>query len=213
MKILIADDHPIFRQGLLKIIEADPAFEIIAETGDGAEALALIKKLRPDIAVLDISMPQLSGLEIARQVQQENLPVRLVILTMYKEEEYFDEAMDLGVKGYILKENAVSDLSSCVQAVAAGKYYVSPVISGYLINRGARQKALAKKNPALSLLTDTERRILKLLVQNKTSREIAAQLHVSHRTVQNHRMNICAKLDLKGHNKLLQFALEHKSEL
>jgi len=213
MKILIADDHPIFRQGLLKIIEADPAFEIIAEAGDGAEALALIKKLRPDIAVLDISMPQLSGLEIARQVQQENLPVRLVILTMYKEEEYFDEAMDLGVKGYLLKENAVSDLRSCVQAVAAGKYYVSPVISGYLINRDARQKALAKEKPALGLLTDTERRILKLLVQNKTSREIAAQLHVSYRTVQNHRMNICAKLDLKGHNKLLQFALEHKSEL
>ena len=213
MKILIADDHPIFRQGLLKIIEADPAFEIVAEAGDGAEALALIKKFRPDVAVLDISMPQLSGLEIARQVQQENLPVRLVILTMYKEEEYFDEAMDLGVKGYLLKENAVSDLRSCVQAVAAGKYYVSPVISGYLINRDAMEKALAKEKPALRLLTDTERRILKLLVQNKTSREIAAQLHLSYRTVQNHRMNICARLDLKGHNKLLQFALEHKSEL
>ncbi len=181
MKILIADDHPIFRQGLLKILEADPAFEVVAETGDGAEALALIKKLRPDIAVLDISMPTLSGLEIARQVQQENLPVRLVILTMYKEEEYFDEAMDLGVKGYILKENAAGDLRSCVQAVAAGKYYVSPVISGYLINRDARQKALAKEKPALRLLTDTERRILKLLVQNQTSREIAAQLHVSYR--------------------------------
>jgi DNA-binding NarL/FixJ family response regulator len=213
MKVLIADDHPIFRQGLLKIIGADPAFEIVAEIGDGFEALAAIKKMRPDVAVLDISMPQMNGLEIARRVQQENLPVHLVILTMYKEEEYFDEAMEAGVKGYLLKENAVADLRNCLQAVAAGKYYVSPVISGYLINRNARQKALAGEKPSLRLLTDTERRILKLLVQNKTSREIAAQLHVSYRTVQNHRANICQKLGLKGYNKLLGFALQNKSSL
>jgi DNA-binding NarL/FixJ family response regulator len=213
MKILIADDHPIFRKGLLKTIEGDASFEVVAEAGDGAEALRLIEKLAPEIAVLDISMPGLSGLEIVKAGREKNLPVEFIVLTMYKEEEYFNEAMDFGVKGYILKECAVTDLLEGLKLVANGRHYVSPIISEYLINRNARLEALMAQKPGLRDLTHTERRILKLIAENKTSREIAAQLHVSYRTVQNHRANICAKLGLKGHNKLLQFALEHKAEL
>lgn len=213
MKILIADDHPIFRQGLLKIVEQDKSFELAAEAGDGAEALQLIERHQPGIAVLDISMPSKSGLEIIKAAKAKKLRTDFIILTMYKEEEYFNEAMDLGVKGYILKENAVGDLLGCLHAVAKGKHYVSPLISDYLINRDARMKKLAQEKPGLNDLTAMERRILHLIAENKTSREIATELHISFRTVQNHRANICAKLDLKGYNKLLQFALEHKSHL
>lgn len=213
MKIFIADDHPIFRQGLLQIIEGDPELEIVGESGDGEEALQLIRSLCPDIAVLDISMPGMSGLEIVSEVQKESLKVEFIILTMFDDEEYFDEAMDYGVKGYLLKENAGSDLLSCLKSVAQGKYYVSPSISDYLLNRNARVKELNKSTPALSGLTQMEKKVLRLIADNKTSKEVAAELFISYRTVQNHRTNICNKLDLKGHHRLLQFALENKSLL
>ncbi len=213
MKLIIADDHPIFREGLLKSIAQDSTFEIIAQTGDGLAALQLIEELKPDIAVLDISMPNLDGLEVVQRIKQGNIPTEFVILTMYKEEEYFDRAMDLGVKGYILKENAISDLLACLKAVARGHFYVSPLISDYLVNRSARMKRLIEEKPSVNELTNMERRILKLIAENKTSKEIADELHISYRTVQNHRTNICTKLGLKGYNKLLQFALEHRSLL
>lgn len=213
MKIFIADDHPIFRQGLLKIMEADPDIEIVGESGDGEEALQLIRSLSPDIAVLDISMPGMSGLEIVNEVRKESSKVEFIILTMFNEEEYFDEAMDYGVKGYLLKENATSDLLSCLKSVAEGRYYVSPSMSEYLINRKAKVNELSKNTPSLAELTQMEKKVLKLIADNKTSKEIAAELFISYRTVQNHRTNICNKLDLKGHHKLLQFALENKSLL
>lgn len=213
MKVFIADDHPIFRQGLLKILETDPFLEIVGESGDGEEALQSLKELSPDIAVLDIAMPGRSGLEIVKETQKEGLSIHFIILTMFSEEEYFNEAMELGVKGYLLKDNAASDLLSCLKSVAEGKYYVSPSISQYLINRNARVKELDQKIPSLSELTQMEKRILTLIAENKTSKEIAAELFISYRTVQNHRNNICQKLNLKGHHKLLQFALENKSYL
>lgn len=213
MKVFIADDHPIFRQGLLKILETDPSLEIVGESGDGEEALQSLKELSPDIAVLDIAMPGRSGLEIVKETQKEGLSIHFIILTMFSEEEYFNEAMELGVKGYLLKDNAASDLLSCLKSVAEGKYYVSPSISQYLINRNARVKELDQKIPSLSELTQMEKRILTLIAENKTSKEIAAELFISYRTVQNHRNNICQKLNLKGHHKLLQFAIENKSYL
>jgi len=182
MKIFIADDHPIFRQGLLKIMEADPDLEIVGESGDGEEALQLIRSLSPDIAVLDISMPGMSGLEIVSEVRKKSLTVEFIILTMFNEEEYFDEAMDYGVKGYLLKENATSDLLSCLKSVYEGKYYVSPSMSEYLINRNAKVKELSKKAPSLAELTQMEKKVLRLIADNKTSKEIAAELFISYRT-------------------------------
>jgi len=211
--VVIADDHPIFRRGLLQIIEAEPMFEIVGESGNGREALALIKQAAPDLAVLDISMPEMNGLEVVKAVEKEGMRMDFIILTMFTEEEYFDEAMDCGVKGYLLKENATSDLLRCLRAVAEGKYYVSPSISEYLIDRNRRKNELDKKLPTLTDLTEMERRILKLISDNKTSKEIAAELFISYRTVQNHRNNICQKLGFSGHNKLLQFALENKAAL
>jgi len=212
-KILIADDHQIFRQGLLKLLETEELIEIVGESGDGFEALQMIREQKPEIAILDISMPNMNGLEIIKQIRKEELPVEFIILTMYDDEEYFNEALDCGVKGYLLKDNAIADLLNCVKCVSQGKYYVSPLISEYLVNREEKVKSLRYEHPGLEKLTTMEKRILKLIAENKTSKEIATELFISHRTVQNHRMHICEKLNFKGHHRLLQFALENKAYL
>jgi DNA-binding NarL/FixJ family response regulator len=212
-RVLIVDDHPLFRQGLRQVVEGDPRFELVGETGDGIAALQLIREKEPDVAVLDVNLPGLSGLEIARQLQSKKLPTRLIILTMYKEEETFNRALDLGVKGFVLKENAAQDILAGLAAVAAGEHYLSPSISGYLVRRRSRSDALAARKPGLDDLTKAERRILKLIAAKKTSREIAAELFISPRTVEAHRANICSKLELHGTHSLLQFALENRSAI
>jgi DNA-binding NarL/FixJ family response regulator len=132
---------------------------------------------------------------------------------MHKDEDIFNAAMDAGVKGFVLKDSAVVDIRGSIHAVCAGQNYISPQLSTYLLQHARRAAALAQQKPALKQLTPTERRILKLIAEDKTSREIAGELFVSLRTVENHRANICAKLELHGAHALLKFALEHKSEL
>lgn len=212
-RILIADDHPIFRQGLVRAVEGSAGFTVVGEAGDGREALALLKSLRPDIVVLDIAMPAMDGLEVMRAARSESFDGAFVVLTMYREEEYFHEALDLGSMGYLLKESATSELLQCLRTVACGKHYVSPEMSDHLVARTARRDMLSRAFPSLASLSPMERRILKLVASNRTSREIAGELSISYRTVQNHRAHICEKLGLEGHNKLLQFALEHRSLL
>lgn len=213
IKVLIVDDHPLFRQGLRQVVVADPRFELIAETGDGVAALQLIQEKKPDVAALDVNLPGLSGLEIARKLQGKRLPTRIIILTMYKEEETFNRAMDLGVTGFVLKENAVEDILNGIAAVAKGEHYLSPSISGYLVRRRSRAESLAARKPGLADLTKAELRILKLIADKKTSREIAAELFISPRTVEAHRANISTKLELRGSNSLLLFALENRAAL
>jgi len=213
IKVVIADDHPIFRRGLRQAIESDRSLLIVGEAGNGLEALQCIETSKPDVAVLDIEMPVFSGLEVASKVQKQRLPVEVVFLTMYKDEDMFNEALDIGVKGYVLKENTVEDIVNCIKEVAKGKYFLSPTISSYLVTRNERVKNLIKKKPELDDLTPTERKILKMIAENKTSKEIASFMNISHRTVENHRLNICNKLDIHGSHALLKFALEHKSEL
>jgi len=213
IKVLIVDDHPLFRQGLRQVVDADERFELIGEAGDGLSALQLILEKKPDIAVLDVNMPGLSGLEVARKLQGKRLPTQIVILTMYKEEETFNRAVELGVKGFVLKENAVLDILNSLLAVAAGEHYLSPSISGYLVRRRGRAEKHALKKPGLEDLTTAERRILKLIAEKKTSRQIATELFISPRTVEAHRANICTKLDLRGSHSLLQFALENRAAL
>lgn len=212
-RLVIADDHPIFRQGLVKIVEGASDFELVGEAGDGEAALAIIRQARPHMAVVDVSMPRLNGLDILRQLNADGLTVDVVILTMYREEEYFSEAMDLGARGYLLKESAVGDLVQCLRVIAGGGYYVSPLVSSYLLKRNSRRDELRNRRPELDSLTAAERQILSYIAMNLTSKEIATRLHISHRTVQNHRANICTKLGLEGHNKLFQFAFEHKDLL
>jgi DNA-binding NarL/FixJ family response regulator len=213
LTLIIADDHPVFRKGLFHIIAADPSVALLGEAGDGETALALIEEKKPDVALLDISMPRMTGLQVGKIVQERGLSTKLVIITMNADEELFNEAMDIGVNGYILKENAVSEVLNSIKAVAQGQHYISPSISGLLLKRSHKRQTALQRIPGLADLTPTEWRILKLIAGNKTSKEIAGDLCISPKTVENHRANIADKLKLSGNNALLRFALEQKSLL
>jgi DNA-binding NarL/FixJ family response regulator len=213
IRVVIADDHPVFRQGLRQVVEAEQGIKVVGESGDGASALRMIRELAPNVAVLDINMPQLKGFDVAREIRQQGLDVRIIFLTMYDDERMFNEALNAGALGYLLKDSAVGDIVGGIRAVAAGQHFISPAISGFLVNRAARSTALSEKTPSLGNLTPTELRILKLIAEYKTSKEIAAQLFISYRTVENHRTSICHKLDIHGSNALIKFALEHRYEL
>jgi len=209
----MADDHPMFRGGLRQIIVAQPDLRLVHEASDGEEALRMARELKPAVAILDLDMPKLSGLEVAATVQRERLPVSIIVLTMYREEDMFNEALDLGILGYVLKDSAAEDILQGIRAVAVGQHYLSPAISGFLVNRNARAESLRQAKPGLADLTPAERRILRLVAQSKTSKEIADELGLSTRTVENHRTNIGTKLDLHGVHSLVKFAFDHKSEL
>ena len=213
IRIVIADDHPVVRQGLKQTIECDTSLKIVAESGDGKNALEQIRKFQPEVAILDINMPEMDGLVVARGVQEQKLPVEVVLLTMYREEEIFQEAMNLGVKGYVLKDSAAIEIIAGVKAAAAGQYYFSPSLSPYLLNRHNRAVALTKEKPGIKSLTPMERRVLKQIAEEKTSKEIAESLFISPRTVETHRTNICRKLQLQGSLALIKFVLSHKSDL
>lgn len=213
IKVLIVDDHPLVRSGLRQVIREDDRIELVAETGNGELALQLIKEKKPDVAILDINLPGMSGLEIARRLQEENSATRVIVLTMHKEEDLCNRALDNGAMGFVLKENAVGEIVKAIAAVAEGEHYLSSHISGYLVRRRNRAERLAREKPGLDDLTKAELRILKLISQKKTSREIAAELFISPRTVEAHRTNISSKLGLRGSHSLLYFALSHKSEL
>jgi DNA-binding NarL/FixJ family response regulator len=213
VRVLIVDDHPLYRQGLRQVIESHSQFELVGEADRGQEALRLIETLQPTLAVLDVGLPDITGLEVAATVQSKGWSVGLVILTMLKDELAFNKAMSLGVQGYVLKENAVTEIIDCVSAVAAGKPYISPSLSGFLLKRHDRVANLADQKPGINDLTMAERRILKRIADKKTSKEIAAELFISPRTVETHRANIGTKLELKGSNSLLQFALENRELL
>ena len=211
--ILMAEDHPVYRDGLRQIILNDPALKILRETGNGAEALRLARELKPDILILDMDMPGLNGLEVARIRQQEKLTFEIVFLTMYNEEDMFNEAIELGAKGYVLKESAAADILDSIRAVAAGRHYISPSLSGLLVKRASGADETKGKLNGLEKLTPAERRILKLIASDRTSKEIADQLGLSSRTVENHRSNISAKLGLQGSHSLLKFAFANKNKL
>jgi len=211
--IIIADDHPVFRQGLRQVIEKDQSLKVVAEAEDGQAALDQIRAHQPEVAILDLDMPKLDGFAVARAMQAERLPTAAVFLTMHKDEDLFNEALDLGVKGYVLKDSAITDIIGSIKAVTRGQNFISPQLSTYLLNRHGRAASLLEQKPGLERLTPTERRILRLVAENKTSKEIAQALFISVRTVDNHRTNISTKLELRGPHALLKFALDHKSEL
>jgi DNA-binding NarL/FixJ family response regulator len=209
-RILIADDHPIFRSGLRQVIEADGSMSVIAEADDGAAALKLIREQRPDVVVLDINMPGLSGFDVVSAMRDEQLSGEVVLLTMHNEEAMFAKAVNLGVRGYVLKDSASSDILICLQAVRKGQNYTSAQLTKYLFKRASVQNTPVE---GLDSLTPTERRILALIAEYLTSREIADKLGISVRTVENHRNNICAKVGIHGSHALTKFALQHQAEL
>lgn len=213
VKILIADDHPIFRRGLRGCLEENATFSIVGEAADGVEALRLTGELKPDVVITDINMPQMDGLDLARAVREKFPATAVIILTMHKDKAMFDAALSSGARGYLLKENAVDYINECLQTISGGNHYIAPSLSGFLIERAARVSDFTEQTPSLKVLTNTERRVLRLVAEDKTSREIGELLFIHPRTVDNHRRNICQKLNLHGSHALLRFALTHKSEL
>jgi DNA-binding NarL/FixJ family response regulator len=213
IKILIADDHPTFRRGLCLIIESDARLKVVAEAADGAQAVDLIKHHQPDIAILDVNMPALTGFEVVRELASFNLATRIIFLTMHKDEVMFNTALSAGVNGYLLKDSAVEDIIAGIKTVAAGENFISPSLTTFLFNRRRRAAEFVEGQPTINVLTESERRVLKLVAEDKTSREIADLLFISVRTIERHRQNICNKMNVHGSNALMKFAIKNKEQL
>lgn len=213
IKIIIADDHPVFRSGLKKLIEEDSSIEIIGEAENGEKALELIKELKPIIAVLDIDMPKMSGIQVLKSLNKSKTDIKIIFLTVFASEDIFDKVMSLGISGYLLKDSAVIDIIECIHKVAEGNYYISPSVSNFLVNRKDKMKKLENDNPELKTLTITELNVLKLVADGKTSKEIGDELFISYKTVDNHRTNISHKLNLSGPNSLIKYAIKNRQLL
>jgi DNA-binding NarL/FixJ family response regulator len=213
IRVVIADDHPIFRQGLRAIVESQRDFVVVAEAVNGDQALAALQDGEVTVAVLDLTMPVTDGFAVARAARERRVQTAIVFLTMHKDEHYLNAALDVGARGYVLKDNAATEIIDCIRAVAAGEQYVSPTLSSFLIRRHARATRLVDQNPALDRLTAAERRILKLIADGMTSREIAGVLGIGVRTVEHHRNNVAVKLELRGSHALTRFAIRHQSDL
>lgn len=211
IKILIADDHPIIRQGLRHMIEREADLEIVFECGDGQTALDEILSRRPDVAILDIDMPHKTGLEVLRLLGENSFAGKPILLTVHNEEEFFDEAILRGAKGYLLKDSVVEDIIVAIRTVVSGQNYVSPALTTMLF-RQKRRHSQTKPTPS-ETLTPTERSVLRLIAEYQTNNQIADTLFISPATVKTHRRNICAKLELEGNHSLMKFAVEYKSKL
>jgi DNA-binding NarL/FixJ family response regulator len=200
------------RKGLRLSIEEDPGLKVVAEASDGEMALAFVESLRPNIALLDIEMPKLDGLGVAREIAKRGLETKIIFLTFHTNEDLFRSAMDLGSAGYILKDSATEEVVAGVRAVAAGRPYLSSAITAGLLQRREVSGTRADQSLA-SKLTPTERRVMQLIATGKTSKEIGSELSIHYRTVENHRTNITRKLGLEGEgaNALLRFALQNKA--
>ncbi|MBX3278395.1 MAG: response regulator transcription factor [Acidobacteria bacterium] len=213
IEIVIAENAPIYLVGLKQVIESDPQIRIVAEAKDGSEALRYLRVLRPHVALFDVKMKPMDGFEAARSVREERLPTKIIFLTQCDEEPHFNRALDLGAKGYLLKDTAYIEVVKSIRAVAAGEYYVSSEMTTFLINRNQSRQRAAEDSSILHGLSPTDRRILVMLSEFKTNDEIADALCISRRTVEHHREQICQRLNLRGHHALLQFAVAHRSEL
>ena len=205
----IADDHVILRQGLKRILGEAADLEVVGEAGDGLELLTLLNKLTPDIVILDISMPNLRGIEAIREIKMVHSDVKILILTMHKDKEYLYQAISAGAAGYLLKEDADKELFSAIQRIRQGKVYISPYLSEELtddwakIHRGDYTPSMEQEK-----LTTREKEILKLIAEGKSSKEIAELLFISARTVDRHRANIMGKLNFKKTADLVKYAIQ-----
>ena len=207
--IVLADDHVMFRQGLKRILEERSDLEVVGEVDCGLELLKLLEKLVPDLVILDISMPNLRGLEAIHEIKMKHPRVKILVLTMHKDKEYLHQAITAGAEGYLLKEDADSELFSAIDRVRQGRLYVSPNLSEGLTDDWVK---LSRGDHGLSFeperLTIREREVLKLIAEGKSSKEIGELLFISVRTVERHRANIMEKLNLKKTADLVKYAIQ-----
>lgn len=213
IKIFIADDHPIFRSGLRQLIETAPQMAVIGEAKDGAEAIERLLTSPADVALLDIDMPKADGFEVLTALREKGLTLQFVFLTMHKDEQFLNAALDLGVKGFLVKDSAAEEVIDCINAVINGEEFISPQLTSFLLKRIRQTQERPSQSLLLDQLTPTERKVLRLVAEYKTNKEIAAELFMGVRTVEQHRLNISEKFQLKGRHALVKFVSEHLDQL
>lgn len=208
--ILLADDHNVVRRGLRLLLESQPGFKVVAEAADGRQALAQAEATNPDVVVLDIAMPNLSGIEAAQQMIAAWPGIAVVILSMHSDEGYVLRALKAGAKGYLLKDSAEGDLIEAIKAVSEGKTFFSPEVSRMLVEDYVREIRARGVEDSYELLTAREREILQLIAEGKSNKEVAARLNLSLYTVETHRRNLQDKLNLHSLAELILYAVRKR---
>ena len=203
IRIVLADDHVLVRQGLKSLLERE-GFQVVAEASDGQEALSHVESLQPDIAVMDISMPTLNGLNAAREISRASPKTKTILLTQHDESQYIREALEAGVKGYVLKSQVASDLLLAIRQVSRGQVYLSPGVSSAVME-AYNSKSEISKNP----LTARERQVLQLIAEGKSTKDVASLLGISVKTAESHRTRLMQKLDIHETASLVLYAVRH----
>ncbi len=207
--ILIAEDHRIVRDGLRMLLQGEPDFVVVAEAENGREAVARARETRPDLAILDISMPELSGLEATRLIKAESPQTQVLILTMHESDEYFFRALEAGASGYLLKKAATQDLIGAARAVARGEAFLYPSVAKKLIGDYVRRVEPGTESGGYSTLSEREREVLLLLAEGLSNQEIADRLSITQSTLQTHRAHVLDKLGLRTTADLIKYAVQH----
>ncbi len=210
ISVIIADDHPVLRAGLREIIESDQNFRLEGTASDGEEALREVRARKPDVLLLDIEMPKLNGLEVARRLHEEEATVAILVLTMHQEDSIFNRAMDYGVSGYLLKDSAEDEIRAAMRAVMDGRCFVSRALTAQALDFARRDRSTEEEFRDLSKMEYT---VLLKIAESKTSGQIAGELNLSPRTVEKHRLHIGQKLGLRGSYSLLRYALENRERI
>jgi two-component system response regulator NreC len=206
IKVVVADDHTILRQGIKALLDNQAGIEVIGEAKDGREALTLIERLQPDVILMDIAMPGLNGLEATRRIKKKFPKIKVLVLTMYTNEEYVFQILQAGANGYLVKETAFQDLISAITAVYRDEAFMSPSISKQVINRYT-QRAQKSNDTACDVLTTREREVLQLIAEGSSSKKIAEALFISPKTVETHRTHIMDKLNIHNRTDLVKYAI------
>ena len=206
-RVILADDHVLVRRGLKLILEENSNLEIAAEVGDGLELLNVLQKINPDLIVLDVSMPNLRGIEAIPEIRRVRPNAKVLMLTMHKEEDYLYQAISAGANGYLLKEDAEKELFSAIEHIKNGKIYISPGLADQSMQNWARMRRGEDDSQHVESLTVREREILKLIAEGKSNKEIGDLLFISVRTVERHRANMMSKLNIRKTAELVQYAL------
>jgi two-component system response regulator NreC len=207
--ILLADDHTIVRQGLKKVLEAEPGFRVVGEASDGREAISQVELLKPDIVIMDITMPMLNGIEATRQIKKNNPKVKIIILSMHSHNRYISELFGLGASGYLLKDSSGTDIVNAINAAIKGDSYLSPSISRKVIDDYVSMKRpMSSREELYGQLSNREREVFQMIAEGHSTKEISETLCVSMSTIKTHRSNIMEKLQMENISQLIHFAIE-----